>query len=322
LISIVVEPRPALLLLSGRAMKVFRLLLLILATSAAAAADHAPGATFKSQVTLASVLVHAADKHGNPVFGLKPSDFRIFQGDTPKGPLEIEYFVNPASDVPIDVVFLLDNSESMYGKKIDFAKAAVSDFVGHLKVEDRGVVAPLNDSWSGFTSNIQELRGHVARISTSGDTPLWENLFAAREFLKDHSDTHQRRYQSIIVLSDGEDNWTSRHYSNHTPIDGLYGSTVSVYFIAIGKMQPETRATIDNLTHYAHGKSYYVNDAAALPRVYEDIRKRLPLRYAIAFHPIENDSWKTEISIAGHPDYRVSTIRSDNFLFSDADKIQ
>ncbi|MBC7232903.1 MAG: VWA domain-containing protein [Chloroflexi bacterium] len=101
-----------------------------------------------------------------------------------------------------DVLFVLDTSGSMEGKKLQQAKDALEFVLDHLQEEDRFNIIAFNTSISKYATNLRpaserdEARRFVRRLSAGGGTNIHRALLEAM-------DSNSERPLFIIFLTDG-----------------------------------------------------------------------------------------------------------------------
>jgi len=101
-----------------------------------------------------------------------------------------------------DVLFVLDTSGSMEGKKLQQAKDALEFVLDHLQEEDRFNIIAFNTSISKYATSLRpaserdEARRFVRRLSAGGGTNIHRALLEAM-------DLHSERPLFILFLTDG-----------------------------------------------------------------------------------------------------------------------
>jgi Ca-activated chloride channel family protein len=113
-----------------------------------------------------------------------------------------------------DIWLVIDVSGSMFGDKIDQAKAAALAFVERTESQNRvglivfssraQVVVPLDR----VESNRPALREAINRLQADGDTALYDALVESVDLLRENSP--EDRILAIVLLSDGADTASSR----------------------------------------------------------------------------------------------------------------
>ncbi|MCX8082258.1 MAG: VWA domain-containing protein [bacterium] len=107
-----------------------------------------------------------------------------------------------------DIVFVIDTSGSMAGKKIEQAKRALDFCITNLNKQDRFEVIRFSteaeslfkELKTAYKNNIESARRFVARIQPAGDTNIEEALSLAFSVF----DRKEQKYGSIIFITDGK----------------------------------------------------------------------------------------------------------------------
>ena len=151
---------------------------------------------------LVVVPVSVTDAKGQPVLGLKTTDFRLQEEGRPQ---EIAQMGDP-EQVPLDIAVLLDVSSSVEAR-FSFEQQAAASFLKQvLKTGDRATVFAIDDR----PRHIQELTS-AERASkqimgvapAKGFTAFFDTVLAASRYLEKASTGARRRV--IVVISDGDD---------------------------------------------------------------------------------------------------------------------
>lgn len=171
----------------------------------AAVAGQQP--TFRANVDLVSVDVQATAK-GELVLGLGASDFEVrdngvvqrvesISGEGTAAAVERRQF-------PLDVVLVLDMSESVAGQKfsqlVDGAKAVLE----RLRPADRAALVTFSERTvmrHGLSSNVTSIAHALDLLSAGGRTSMFDALFVGLS-LRRTTDTRQM----VLLFSDGRDN--------------------------------------------------------------------------------------------------------------------
>ena len=220
--------------------------LLLLTTLAAIAAGSYPAAytavqqppvrdtrPFKTGVELISITATVTDAEGHLVTDLPRDAFEVFEDGERQ---TITQFTNER--VPVGLGLLLDVSDSMYGKRIRDARAAVDRFLFDLlDASDEFFVFAFNHrprpltSWTRARDEVQHA---LAAIQPSGGTAIYDAILGALPVMT----TRTRQRAAILVISDGAD--TASDASLRDVHSALFRSDAFVYAIAIDS--PERQA--------------------------------------------------------------------------------
>lgn len=151
---------------------------------------------------LVMVPVSVTDPQGNPVLGLKQTDFRIEEDGRAQ---EIAQLGDP-EHVPLDIALLIDVSASVIAR-FDFEQQAAATFLKQvLKSEDRATVFAIDKS----PRLVQQLataavasQSLMTMKSANSYTAFFDSVLAAAKYLDQSSPTGRRRI--VVVISDGDD---------------------------------------------------------------------------------------------------------------------
>lgn len=156
---------------------------------------------------LVVVPVSVSDGLGNPVLGLKVTDFRLQEEGRAK---EIASIGDPGQ-VPLDIALLLDVSGSV-NARFDFEVAAASRFLREvMRPGDQAAVFTIGDK----PKLIQDLSSAETALASlnnvapaRGATAFYDTVADAIDQLRNKSTTRRRRV--LVVISDGVDNFSNR----------------------------------------------------------------------------------------------------------------
>lgn len=151
---------------------------------------------------LVMVPVSVTDAKGEPVLGLKASDFHIEEN----GRAQTISQIGDPEQVPLDIALLVDVSGSVVSR-FSFEQQAAASFLQQvLKPEDRATVLAIDQT----PRMIQELTSaQVAAqkvmtiVPANGYTAFFDSLLTAASYINKSSTTGRRRI--FVVISDGDD---------------------------------------------------------------------------------------------------------------------
>lgn len=164
-------------------------------------------------VTSNLVVVPAAvtDAQGEPVLGLKASDFRLEE----EGRAQEIAQVGDAEQVPLDIAILFDVSSSVSQKNFfAFQQRAAASFLKEvLKPMDRAavititrkprLVQPLSPAAAATTEVLS-----IPAATAAEPTAFYDTVSFAAKYLAENAPGRHRRV--ILVISDGDDNFSDR----------------------------------------------------------------------------------------------------------------
>src|SRR5882757_121920 len=130
---------------------------------------------FQSGVEITSITATVTDKEGHPVTGLPREAFEVYED----GALQtITQFTRER--VPIGLGVLLDISDSMFGKRIQDARAAVDRFLFDLlDPADEFFLLAFNHRsrvLTGWTREQEDVEHALAGLRPSGGTAIYDAI--------------------------------------------------------------------------------------------------------------------------------------------------
>ena len=250
---------------------------------------------FRSATQLVPLNVTVIGVDDQFVRGLTADDFLVLEDGVRQ---DVRFF--DTSDVPLDLIILLDTSASM-SDKMGVVHQAAAGFLDTLRPGDRGAVVAFNDGVDivhTLTDDAAALKGAVGRTRARGATSLHNALYIAlKQFgLGSRSAAAEVRRQAIAVLSDGED--TSSLVSFDDVLATARTSGVSIYPIGLrsrftaaqaalsGRRQfSQSEYSLRKLAQETGGQAFFPKAPVELADVYAAIARELASQYSIAYTP-------------------------------------
>ena len=249
-------------------------LAMALALSAGAAvAAQEPIAQFSSRVQLVEVYATVTDAAGEPVMGLKRSDFEVFENNDPQ---EVTTFA--AGDFPLTVALGIDRSFSMAGEPLRLAKDASQAFLRELKPGDRSMVVAISnhaDVIAPLSSDRAAQARAIAALDAWSTTALRDAIIATLDRL-----APEQGRQAIVVFSDGVDRYS--HASAGEVLDRARRSNALIYPIALGKTRAPLLAELAVVTG---GRSFQLRDPRELQSTLATVARELRYQYLLGYAP-------------------------------------
>jgi len=284
--------------------------MLIAAAAIAAAGQAAPPAgPFRAAVDLTAVNATVVDRDGHLVRELPLGAFDLFED----GILQtITQFTNER--VPVSLGILLDISDSMFGRRLDDARAAVDRFLFDLlDPADEFFLMAFNHKPRALTGWTQA-RGDVQRalggLQATGGTAIYDAIVESMPLV----DARTRARAALLVISDGAD--TASTATLRDVRSALLRSDAFIYAIAIDspERQPiNTRVNaqvLREITAESGGRTEIIRSSTdlieATARIAEELNSQYVLGYTSPrgadnqFHSI-----RVRIRGTGNGEYRV-----------------
>lgn len=246
------------------------------------AGSQPPEPRFRSRVDVIAVTATVRDAEGALVAGLGREDFEVFE-DGVRQP--ITQFA--AGRVPIGLGLLLDVSDSMRGRRIADARAAVQRFlVDLLHPADEFFVVAFNHEPRVIAPWMRGPNGLDARLEALrpwGGTALYDAVLHALPLV----DKRSRQRAALVLISDGAD--TASDASVRDVRVRLLRSDAFVYAIAVDP--PGLRASVTRvnpgalrqITDDSGGRTAVVRDTGEIASATERIAEELNRQYVIGF---------------------------------------
>jgi Ca-activated chloride channel family protein len=151
---------------------------------------------------LVVVPVSVTNTQGQPVMGLKQTDFHIEEN----GQAQTIVQLGDPEQVPVDIALLIDVSASVTAR-FAFEQKAAADFLRQvLKPGDRATIFAIDEKprlIQGFASAETASQKLLSITAGKGFTAFFDSVLAAGNYLDKNSSQGRRRL--IVVISDGDD---------------------------------------------------------------------------------------------------------------------
>lgn len=256
---------------------------------------------FRSGVEITSITATVTDKDGHLITNLPREAFEVYEDN------ERQAITNFTRDrVPIGLGVLLDISDSMYGKRIADARAAVDRFLFDLlDPADDFFLMAFNHRprpMTGWTHAQADVEHALDALKPSGGTAIYDAIIESLPLV----DRRQRVRGALVVISDGADTASNATLRDlHT---SLLRSDAFIYAIAIDS--PERRAintginvqALREITAQSGGRTEIVQTSADLQDATARIAEELNSQYVIGYvssHGADNKFHSIRVRIPG-----------------------
>ncbi len=261
---------------------------------------------FRSGIDIISVNATVRDQSGRLVSGLDRDAFEIYE-DGERQP--IAQFTNER--VPVSLGLLLDVSDSMFGRRIADARAAVERFLFDLlDPGDEYFVMAFNHRprpLTSWTSTPDVVRHAIDGVRPSGGTAIYDAVLASLPLF----DKRSRQRGALVIISDGAD--TASDASVRSVHAALVRSEPFVYAVAIDSADRKAINTrvnpsaLQEITDDSGGRTEVVHDSSELDdataRIADELNHQYLLGYA-STHGRDGQFHTIRVRIRGE-DYRV-----------------
>jgi Ca-activated chloride channel family protein len=212
-------------------------------------------------------------------------------------PVKVARF-DHVKDLPLSIGLAIDTSGSMQPRMSEAQKAGAEFFRNVLKGGDKAFVVSFDSQpqmvqkWS---PHLADLNAGLSRLRAEESTALYDAVvYSLYNFLG------VKGQRALVVITDGKD--TASKFTWDQAIEYARRAAVPIYGIGIGIRTTEidVRYKFGKFCAETGGNVYYIDRAADLGRIYQDIQNELRSQYVIGFYPPEGvkpgSKWR-EVSV-------------------------
>jgi VWFA-related protein len=261
---------------------------------------------FRSGIELTSITATVTDREGHLVTDLPRDAFEVYEDGERQ---VITQFTR--ARVPVGLGVLLDTSDSMFGKRIQDARAAVYRFLFDLlDPGDEFFVVGFNHqarTLTGWTHDNGDIRRALDAVRPTGGTAIYDAILEAMPLI----DHRTRERAALLIISDGAD--TASTTTLRELRSALVRSDAFVYAIAIDSTDARAinarinAETLREITGETGGRTEIVRNSAELSEATARIAEELNSQYILGYtSPKGSDGKYHSIRVKiGGADYRV-----------------
>lgn len=263
--------------------------------------------TFGSEVQIVRLDVSVVDRGDRFVTDLDEHDFEVLEDGQPQ---VLTTFVR--RELPVSLVLLLDASSSI-ANRLPLARAAAIGFLDALGPEDEAGVIEFNDAVTVLhdpTSDRDALRRAVGRISSGGNTALYNALYVTLKGLPSPRGDVELRRRAILLLSDGAD--TASLVWEEQVIELARRREATIHVIDLrrpGEPTNHSAQLLRVLADESGGEVHHPSSIHDLDAVYARIGHELRSQYTVGYvssNPAHDGRWRRiEARVRGRRDLRV-----------------
>ena len=260
----------------------------------------------RSSVELTVVTATVRDETGKLVTGLPREAFEVYEDGVS---VPVSQFTNER--VPLGLGLLLDTSDSMFGRRIKDAEAAVEHFLTTLlDPADAFFLMTFNHQprlLFGWKTEPAGVHDALVGLRPTGSTAIYDAMLSAMPYLANRP----RERAAMVLITDGAD--TASEVTLHDLRPALIRSDAFVYAIAIDTPEPQPIAqrvnvdTLNDITGQSGGRTEVVRATADIEQATTSIAEELNHQYLIGYSsPRPGDGQYHSIRVrAVNPGYRV-----------------
>ncbi|MCP4104238.1 MAG: solute-binding protein [Desulfobacteraceae bacterium] len=220
-----------------------------------------------------SVSLQADGSLIRPEFKVDPSEPKTLLKVPSAGVVEKIRGLWRTTKKPANIYLMADVSGSMFGEKLENAKAALTSFADQIEGEHDKVALAV------FSSEIHEiqpldlvnkrsLKRSIRKLEASGSTKLYDAVAFAHEKLRNLNEPS--RINTIVVMTDGEN--TSGSYSLEKICSEISKSKSSVLIFSVAYGKTSDFDVLQRISRLGRGRAYS-SDTETIKKLYELISK-------------------------------------------------
>jgi VWFA-related protein len=238
--------------------------------------------TVSVDVDLVLLNVHALDKKGDAVAGLKQSDFRVYEDGRLQ---QVAFFAG--QDAPATIGIVVDSSASMARRWSEVRRAVEAFATASNSVDEMFIVyfsdethLPLPQSMP-FTNNVDILKDVIAGVRPLGRTALYDAISAAF----DHVRKGRFEKKILVILSDGADNASTQKFDQ--VLAAAQQSSTTLYTIGVYEPEAHDRdpKVLKRLASVTGGEAHFPRNDAELHATWRQIAAGIRTQYTLGYYP-------------------------------------
>jgi Ca-activated chloride channel family protein len=279
---------------------------LLLTTVVAAQQPPEDRQVFRSAIHVTTVNATVLDRDGHLVRHLPREAFEVYEDGHRQA---VTQFTNER--VPVSLGLVLDTSDSMFGRRIDEARAAIERFVVDLlDPGDEFSILAFNHQQrllSSWTSDRSAAGRVMERLRPFGSTAIYDAVMASLPLV----DVRNRQRAALLVLSDGAD--TASDIALRDLRFAMHRSDAFVYAVAIDTSErlainaAVNPTALGEITNQSGGRTLVVHDSSDASTALATIAEELNSQYLIGYtspRGLDGQYHSIRVRVPG-TDYRV-----------------
>lgn len=254
----------------------------------------------RSEVNLVNIIVGVLDASGKPIPDLPKEAFAITEEGAPQ---KIELF-EQETDIPLDIVLMIDTSLSTLGE-LETEREAAAQFIQQVvREDDRLAVFQFADrvtQVSSFSADVRHLQSRVRSILPEAGTSLYDAVLLGSEALAKR--TRGRRRVIILVTDAGE---TTSSATFDQARNAAITADTMLYTVLIRAVKSESgrntagEHALVTITDVTGGAVYQPDTIADLPAMFDRINQELRTQYRLGYYPTPRPPARSYRRVAVH----------------------
>lgn len=264
-------------------------------------------------VEAVNVYLTARDSHGKMIRDLKTKEFTVLENGIVQPILDTSNFALEKTDkwsgkdVPLNVTFVMDISESMHSRdgtksRLDVAKSAVLMLMDELKQDDHMMLTAFGrfpHVLTDMTTDKQKVEDLLlVQKPTERRTALYDSISVVLDKMESFSGR-----KILVLCTDGEDNSSTTTFSSF--LNRLAGSDVLILAFTIpSKNLQQNNYTIEKMAEVTGGYAFFPQSIGQLQGILKELRRAMRSQYSLWYRPSntsKDGNWRSIQILCNRP---------------------
>ena len=218
-------------------------------------------------------------RDGKPLHGLTENAFKVLDEGQPVKLSKFEH----VKDLSLSIGMAVDTSGSMDVKMAEARNAGAAFFQNVLKPGDKAFLVAFDSQphlvqkWSG---DVSQIHSGLAKLRPEESTALYDAVVYSL-----YNFQGVKGQKALVLVTDGKD--TISKFSFEQSLEYAQRAAVPIYAIGIGirAADLDVKSKLNRLCAETGGSTYYIDNAAELKKIYDDIQNELRSQYVLGFYP-------------------------------------
>lgn len=230
-------------------------------------------------------VVLALDNSGNPLSGLKASNFELSFGGQPVDSLVVRSFEETGA--AMSLMLCVDVSNSMKGEPLNSVKKALRELVGTKRSTDQFAIAVYAGTWTmltDFTTEKDLLNTRINELAVlPGSTAMYYSAYKSLEQIKR---TAGNPYRAMILFGDGKDENQTAAYSEKDVISYSQQEQIPIFAVGYTAVDKQYLQALEHLAKVCGGTYIHAANSSELSSAFAGIERQFMLSNVLSYLPI------------------------------------
>jgi Ca-activated chloride channel family protein len=238
---------------------------------------NAPEYFEEVEVVYVELYASVYDRAGRPVAGLEREEFTVLEDGVEQQLRRFEF----VRDLPFHAALMIDTSSSMEGAIGGVVSAARGFVEQALRPRDRVALFSFNarpEVEVQFSSSPEEVAQALSTLRGRGTTALYDSLIFTLQYFDGI-----KGQKALLLLSDGQDE--ASRFDFAAALETAKRAGVTIYVVGLAELarDRDSQKILQTLAGETGGRSFFIEDPAELPAIYQTIQEELRSQYLLTY---------------------------------------